>query len=256
MLRRLPAARPLPVPARGALEYESQHCNPARIRRRFGSSRRRPVVGPASTVVRRVDVVLQNMIEEGLLLVQEDPQHDLKFGFRCRLLSSFDEIDGARCPRSGRIKRVKLAALSVEKVLPLWDSGFPGDRGPYLALDLAKKLLAGTVPATAADQEYQRLWRHCDDLIDNHQDKVNVIMVGIAAAQALLEAFWETPLGCHNVNDATTDIEIDPAERDASSFAAAAYADGASWEGGSDKQKRLEFWTWWLTSAVSDATKG
>src|SRR5215468_9306800 len=114
------------------------------------------------------------MIEEGLLLVQGDPQHDLKFGFRYRLLSSFDEIDDARCPRSGRNKRVKLAALSVEKVLPLWDSGFPGDRGPHLALDLAKKLLAGTAPATAADDEYQRLWKHCDDLIDDHQDKVNI----------------------------------------------------------------------------------
>jgi hypothetical protein len=196
------------------------------------------------------------MIEEGLLLVQKDPQHDLKFGFRRRLLSAFDEIDGAKCPRSGRIKRVKLAALSVEKVLPLWDSGFPGDRSPYLALDLAKKLLAGTVPATAADGEYHRLWRHCDDLIDDHQDKVNIIMVGIAAAQLLNETTSEMPLGGDGVNDATTDIEIEPDERDASSFAAAAYADGASWESGSDKQKRLEFWTWWLTSAVSDATKG
>jgi len=201
-------------------------------------------------------MVLQNMIEEGLLLVQGDPQHDLKLGFRCRLLSSFDQIDGARCPRSGRIKRAKLAALSVEKVLPLWDSGFPGDRGPHLALDLAKKLLAGTAPATAADHEGKRLWRHCDDLVDDHQDKVNIIMVCAAAAQLLFEATSETPLGCDNVNDATTDIEVEPDERDSSSFAAAAYAAGASWESGSDKQKRLEFWTWWLTSAVSDATKG
>jgi hypothetical protein len=73
-------------------------------------------------------MALQKMIEQGLLLVQGDPQHDLKLGFRCRLLSSFGEIDGARCPRSGQIKRVKLPALSVEKVLPLRDSGFPADR--------------------------------------------------------------------------------------------------------------------------------
>lgn len=85
-------------------------------------------------------MALQKMIEEGLLLVQGDPQHDLKLGFRCRLLSSFGEIDG--CPRSGQIKRVKLAAPSVEKVLPMWDSGFPADRSPHLALGVAKKLLA------------------------------------------------------------------------------------------------------------------
>jgi hypothetical protein len=44
------------------------------------------------------DIVLQKMIEEALLLVQAEPQHDLKLGFCCRLLSTFDEIDGARCP--------------------------------------------------------------------------------------------------------------------------------------------------------------
>jgi Immunity protein Imm5 len=200
-------------------------------------------------------MVLQEMIEEGLLLVQGDPQHDLKLGFRCRLLSSFDEIDGAGSPRSGQIKRVKLAALSVGKVLPLWDSGFPADRGPHLALDVAKKLIEGTDTATAARHECRRLWRHCEDLINDHQDKVNIIMVGFGAAQVLNEALSERPVGCENVNDASTDLKNDAYDFDSSLYAAFAYADGASWESGSDKQKRLEFWTWWLTSAVTDATK-
>jgi Immunity protein Imm5 len=126
---------------------------------------------------------------------------------------------------------------------------------PTPGAGLSQKLLAGTVQATAADHESGRLWRLCDDLINDDQDKVNIIVVGIAVAQVLLEAISETPLGCDNVNDTTTDIEIEPDERDPFSFAAAAYADGASWESGSYKQKRLEFWTWWLTSAVSDATK-
>ena len=67
-------------------------------------------------------MVLQKMIEEGLLLIQAEPQHDLKLGFRCRLLSAFDEINGPTRSRCGHSKRVKLATLSVEKVLPLWDS--------------------------------------------------------------------------------------------------------------------------------------
>jgi hypothetical protein len=197
-------------------------------------------------------MALQKMIEEGLLLVQGDPQHDLKLGFRCRLLSSFGEIDG--CPRSGQIKRVKLAALSVEKVLPLWDSGFPADRSPHLGLDVAKRLLAGTAPATAAEHECRRLWGHCEDLIYDHQDKVNIIMVGFGAAQVLTEALSERPVGCEDVNDESTDLKNDAYDFDSSLYAAFAYADGASWESGSDKQKRLEFWTWWLTSAVRDAT--
>jgi hypothetical protein len=41
------------------------------------------IVDPASAVAQRFNMVLQKMIEEGLLLVQGDPQHDLKLGFRC-----------------------------------------------------------------------------------------------------------------------------------------------------------------------------
>jgi Immunity protein Imm5 len=199
-------------------------------------------------------MALQKMIEEGLLLVHAEPQHDLKLGFRCRLLSAFDEINGPTRSRSGHSKRVKLATLSVEKVLPLWDSCFPSDRSPYLALELAKKLLAGTISATAATRETSRLWAHCDDLIFDHQDDVNPIMVGYGAVQALREALSETHFGCENVNDGSTDLDVEPHDWDASFYAAIAYSRGAPWESSSDKQKRFEFWTWWLTSAVSDAT--
>src|SRR5262245_48383268 len=129
-------------------------------------------------------MVLQKMIEEGLSLIQAEPQHDLKLVFRCRLLSSFDEISGTKLSRSGHSQRVKLATLSVEKVLPLWDSCFPADRTPYLALELAKKLLAGTISATAATRETSRLWAHCDDLLWK-EDAQNSVMVGFGAIQVL-----------------------------------------------------------------------
>jgi len=249
-------------------------------------------------------MVLQRLIEEGLLLVQGDPHHDLRFGFRCRLLSSFDEIDGARNPRSGQIKRVKLEILAVEKVLPLWESCFPEDRSPHRALDLAKTSPAPAVrrPVRSspdwhaisywdacrrgnydeairaiqraladgiigeqeaaeldkyfvARRECGKLWSYCNDnLMEDHQDKINTIMVGVAASKVLVETLEETHPGCAAANDATTDDDIDPEERDASHYASLAYARGGILESGSDDQKRLEYWTWWLTSAVSDAT--
>jgi hypothetical protein len=193
-------------------------------------------------------MVLQKLIEEGLLLVQGDPHHDLRFGFRCGLLSSFDETDGARNPRSGQIKRVKLGILAVEKVLPLWESCFPEDRSPHRALDLAKASPAPTVrePVSSSpdwhaisywnavrvgkDDEAIRavrraladgiigeqeaaeldkyfvahhacreLWFHCTDyLMEEHQDKINTIMVGCAASAALVETLEETHPGCKN----------------------------------------------------------
>jgi len=196
----------------------------------------------------------QKMIEEGLLLVQAEPKHDLKRGFRCRLLSAFDEINGTKLPRSGQIKRVKLATLSVEKVLPLWDSYFPADRSPYLALELAQKLLAGAISATEAERELGRLWTHCDDLMGKREDDQNSVTVEYGAIQVLREALSETHFGCEEINNGSTDLDITPYDFDSSCFAAIAYSRGAPWESSSDYQKRLEFWTWWLTSAVSDAT--
>jgi hypothetical protein len=122
----------------------------------------------------------QEMIEKGLSLVQDDEQHDLRVGFRCRLLSSFDEVGGA-----GRRRRTRLATVSVEKVLPLWESLFPTDHTPRQALDLAEKVFAETVSAQTAEKEMGLLWTHCDDLVWRHTDKQNTIMVGYGAVQAI-----------------------------------------------------------------------
>ncbi|BDA70903.1 hypothetical protein RIVM261_064230 [Rivularia sp. IAM M-261] len=37
-------------------------------------------------------------------------------------------------------------------------------------------------------------------------------------------------------------------------WGAAAYANGSVWEPMSDAMKRLEFWDWWLTTAIPEAS--
>ena len=66
---------------------------------------------------------LQELIERGLLFVRDEACHDLPLGLRCRLLSSFDKIDDVVEPHGvGHRRRIKLAKLAVEKVLPLWET--------------------------------------------------------------------------------------------------------------------------------------
>jgi hypothetical protein len=195
-------------------------------------------------------MALQAMIEKGLLLVQEEPQHDLRVGFRCRIISAFDAVDGREARRA---KRVKLATLAVEKVLPLWELILPKDRTPYEASMLARDLLSEAVSAAAANKQVGQWWTHSDDLTWKHEEQQSVVMVGYAAIQAVREALSDTHFGCDRVNDESTDLDIDPYDHDSSFFAAAAYSGGAPWEKTSDANKRLEFWKWWLTSAVNDA---
>jgi hypothetical protein len=194
-------------------------------------------------------MITLELVEKGMSLVHADTQHDLTLSFRCQLFSSFDEMMGG----IGRRRRTKLATLAVEKVLPLWDSLFPADRTPQQALGLVEMVIAETISTQIVEKEMGRLWTRCDDLAWRHADKQYAVMVGYGAIQAVRESLSDRHFGCDEVSDESTDMDCDPYDCDSAFCAAVAYAGGAPWEEHSDPQKRLEFWTWWLTSAVRTA---
>jgi Immunity protein Imm5 len=103
-------------------------------------------------------VLIEELVKEGLLLVRGDQNHDLRVGFRCKLLSSLDEV------HAGQIRRAKLAVLAIEKVLPFWGSILPTDDTPRQALTHVEELLAGNITSKTMEGEMGRLWTHCDDL--------------------------------------------------------------------------------------------
>lgn len=189
---------------------------------------------------------IQSMVEEGLCLVRADPTQYLSVGFRCRLLSSFDDEHG----NVGRRWRTKLAGLAVGKVLPIWETSFPDDPTPQVALDIAQKLLDGMVSAVFAKAELDRLWSHCDELSWNDAGKQPAIMVGYGAIQVAREALSERHFGCEAVSDESTERDVGPYDHDSSFCAMIAYCGGPAWDTNSDAQKRLDFWVWWLTSVL------
>jgi len=195
---------------------------------------------------------VDQMIAEGLSLIQLSQEHDLKVSFRCRLYAAFDEAFGERA----RQVRAKLATLAVEKVLPIWNSFLPHDCTPNRVLALSEQLLAGSSDLTSVDGEISGLWTHCDDLAWEYVDMQSVVMVGYSAIQVAREAMSEKHFGCEEVNDGSTDMDVDPYSHDAAFCAAIAYSAGPSWDETSDRKRRLEFWTWWLTVAVRAAIAG
>jgi hypothetical protein len=192
----------------------------------------------------------QETIEKSLSLVSADPQHDLKAGIRCQLMMSFDESAEPN-PHIGHLKRVKLAIMTVQKVLPLWESSFGTDRTPHLALELAKKVVANEVTALVAETEMGKLWTYFDNLSCKHESKQTVIMIGYGAVQTVREALSKKHFGCERMDDACSDLDIDPYDHDSAFCATVAYCHGPTWESRSDSQKRFEFWTWWLKAALS-----
>jgi hypothetical protein len=130
------------------------------------------------------------MIKEYLLVVQNDPLHDLRLGLRRRLWCSFDGAGADRHPPSGHRRRIKLAVLAVQKVLPIWEAAFPADRTPHHALNLIEKLLVGGVTAAAAEKESDDMGTHLDNLGYRHGEQL-AIGVGYAANTALMGALWD-----------------------------------------------------------------
>lgn len=194
---------------------------------------------------------IQDMVEKGLALVRDDQTHDLRVGFRCNLLSLFDDEPAS----VGRTWRTKLAALAVEKVLPIWKASYPDDRTPQAALSLVQMILVNEASSTYAESELDRLWLHCDELSWNDVDKQASIMVGYGAIQAAREALSARHFGCETVHEDSTDRDVGPYDHDSSFCAAIAYSGGPPWDKNSNAQKRFEFWVWWLTSALPAAMK-
>lgn len=195
-------------------------------------------------------MTVNEIVEICLSSARRDPRHDLKLGLRRRLWCSFD-VTGADGKSIGHKRRVKLSALAVERVLPLWEEMLPVDRTPHEALDMVQRLYNGEIAPDAADRKSGGLWTHCDALLDGQN--ANAVMVGYGAIRVVTGALWDGFFRCGDGGDDVVDLDVDTYEADASWFCAVAYSAGATWEAGSDSTKRLEWWTWWLTSAVREA---
>jgi Immunity protein Imm5 len=211
------------------------------------------------TIARRqlIDVAVDRIVQKGLSVARSDTKHDLPFALRRRALLLLDWSGEEEPSRDlGHLRRVNLSIATVTKVLPVWTCAFPNDIAPMRALALAGAVVRGSAARLVATREANTLWSHCDDLSTRANYPLSPVMVGYGAAQTLRGAVSDEFFNCHGEVKEVADIDIDPYEHDPFFVSSMAYADGPSWESGSDALRRLEFWEWWLTCALPNALVG
>jgi hypothetical protein len=209
---------------------------------------------------------VQKLLNSALADMSVDPRHQL---MPVRRLPIYQALQAASVPGTSDRVRGWLALLAARRVLPLWQRAMPlyedddPDERGVEANKLAEHFLAraegvirGTVDRDVARKEDSDYWYVVGnielEIFEAREETDGPFFYAFfaldAAYKALHEALgyeqlgrlkgWETRFAC----DA------------ASSAVIAASGGGDVVEGPPiDPQKRLEFWEWWLTSAIPAA---
>ncbi len=194
---------------------------------------------------------LDKITEQAKNAIRNHPQHDLNLGYRQAIWAAIGSQD-----ESGHARRTALAILASRYVLPIWGN-FRQDDTPNHVLTVAEEVLNKTLDVQQARSYKDEIWTRLENTasVAEHQDLEyqKLINVELAAIAALNSALYDEEFDPNNLNYDLTDADVDTYESDSSFWAASAYADGPIWEPTSSASKRLEFWEWWLTKAVSQA---
>ncbi len=194
---------------------------------------------------------LDQITEQAKNAVRDRPQHDLGLGYRQAVWAALGSKD-----ESGHARRTNLAILASRYVLPIWDSVSEDDT-PNRTMAVAEQVLNGTLDVRLARSYKDEVWTRLENKASDpkYQDieQQKLINVELAAIAALNTALYDEEFDYDNLNYDLTDDDVDAYESDSSFWAASAYADGPIWEPKSNATKRLEFWEWWLTTAVYQA---
>jgi len=197
---------------------------------------------------------LQNLVTALINAVQTHPQHALLPFQRHMIYDYFGKVAVV----SSRRRRGWLAIITAERVLPLWQQARPQDNQAEQLLVHARLALRSEDDLQFATTLAGDVWNwFMNDYGDRRRFKeiqrtAEAFYVLAAAVQALLVAAGkDNSEGCVDQED-DTDADVDAWSTDAAGWAIAAFA-GPTWEQDSDNAKRLEFWTWWLATAVPTA---
>jgi len=150
--------------------------------------------------------------------------------------------------RVGWAARVKLDALCVRRVMPIWAARFDPDEIKAM-LSLADAVVAGSLDANDAAQQRDRFYT---DVVDNREygSDPPPMYVGHAAANTVIEAM--TPNHVDAMPQADDDEHLDPESYLPCYLAACATAGGMNDRPASSERRRA-FWLWYLDEAVPAA---
>lgn len=144
--------------------------------------------------------------------------------------------------------RVRLDALCVRRVLPIWAARFDA-REIEAILALAEGVVTGDVDAADAERKRDAFYTGVVDNRSYGSDPAPMF-VGHAAANTVIEAL--IPVQADAIPQADDDEDIDPESYHPSYMAACAAAGGMN-DRPSSPDGRRAFWLWYLDEAVPAA---
>jgi len=144
--------------------------------------------------------------------------------------------------------RVKIDALCVRRVMPIWAARFDPDEIEAM-LSLADAVVAGSVDANDAAQQRDRFYT---DVVDNREYGSDPLpmYVGHAAANTVIEALTLNHVDA--MPQADDDEDLDP-ESYLPCYLAACAAAGGMNDRPASSERRRAFWLWYLDEAVPAA---
>lgn len=152
----------------------------------------------------------------------------------------------------GMLRRKNLGVLCAKYVLPIWEHVWPNNKAPHELIKHTEGFLQDQISEQQLRSEIGELWTKLDDLIYEGKNLAEVnsgFAVAAAASAAISDEQFEEP----DIDERLLDDDLDPYDWDAAYYASISYAGGAVWEDSSDKDKRLEFWQWYLNTAIAKA---
>ncbi|MEJ8857872.1 Imm5 family immunity protein [Variovorax robiniae] len=147
----------------------------------------------------------------------------------------------------GSRRRLRLAILTAEHVLPVWAKDFPANQEPQHMLAVAEKWLAGHADFQAAWMLRNSFWSELSNI-----QSVEAA-AGFATCQVLATALGDEKFTPQSLNAPSCDQQLDPDQWDAGFYASIAHAGAAPWEQENAAGKRRAFWQWYLAEAVPQA---
>ncbi|HSE15781.1 MAG TPA: Imm5 family immunity protein [Pyrinomonadaceae bacterium] len=142
-----------------------------------------------------------------------------------------------------------LESISAHKVQNIWERQFPSDRFPTELLRIADSSLIEANDAGLLGQMLSESKAALADKLLLGQEYFCAVYAGFASWAAARNVVYGSPI----ISDASSEIDIDPDEWDASFYASLAWSGGAVWEQVADSDKRKEFWIWFINDALPQA---
>ena len=203
-----------------------------------------------------MDDEVRNALTVAKAEIRDDANHELSFGTRKRLLKLLGSVELDVKKRHalvthGLVRRTRLAVAAAEKVIHLWEAHWE-TRDPHRMLALASGYLAGAV---TRDEVAKRACVFAGGLCNTTPPgKLPAFLAGGAANCAAYVAVEDEILVPEQgLSDGESMDPDDPDLYDCAYWAASAYAGATPREKDYDKNKALEFWTWYLDVAIPAA---